>query len=153
MGAYSEEQGECFHEDIMRFEQRCQGQYNENMMGDARTDGSVRRKLTVTVTYLFSRYLLRPGRPARQHVIDASPQKRLYTVKNVLIIIQQDPYRCGWKRNKAIDEVAVNDECKSYDVACYLFCVLNRIFLRLRRCRVEKKMVRPRRHIIHLTDE
>ncbi|XP_045461339.1 uncharacterized protein LOC123671506 [Harmonia axyridis] len=34
MGAYSEEQGERFHQDIMNFEQRYQGQYNENMMGD-----------------------------------------------------------------------------------------------------------------------
>lgn len=34
MGAYSEEQGERFHQDIMHFEQRYQGQYNENMMGD-----------------------------------------------------------------------------------------------------------------------
>ncbi|GBP38096.1 hypothetical protein EVAR_80377_1 [Eumeta japonica] len=34
MGAYSEKQGERFHQDIMNFEQRCQGQYNENMIGD-----------------------------------------------------------------------------------------------------------------------
>lgn len=34
MGAYSEEQGERFHQDVMDFEQRYQGQYNENMMGD-----------------------------------------------------------------------------------------------------------------------
>ncbi|KAL7851918.1 hypothetical protein SRHO_G00177030 [Serrasalmus rhombeus] len=34
MGAYSEEQGERFHQDIMNFECRYQGQYNENMMGD-----------------------------------------------------------------------------------------------------------------------
>ena len=34
MGAYSEERGERFHQDIMNFEQRYQGQYNENMMGD-----------------------------------------------------------------------------------------------------------------------
>ncbi|XP_017483346.1 PREDICTED: uncharacterized protein LOC108372214 [Rhagoletis zephyria] len=34
MGAYSEEQGERFHQDIMEFERRYQGQYNENMMGD-----------------------------------------------------------------------------------------------------------------------
>ncbi|CAF4947727.1 unnamed protein product [Pieris macdunnoughi] len=34
MGAYSEDQGERFHQDIMNFEQRYQGQYNENMMGD-----------------------------------------------------------------------------------------------------------------------
>lgn len=34
MGAYSEEQGERFHQDIMNFEQRYQGSLNENMMGD-----------------------------------------------------------------------------------------------------------------------
>jgi hypothetical protein len=34
MGAYSEEQGERFHQDIQEFERRYQGQYNENMMGD-----------------------------------------------------------------------------------------------------------------------
>lgn len=34
MGAFSEEQGERFHQDIMDFERRYQGQYNENMMGD-----------------------------------------------------------------------------------------------------------------------
>ena len=34
MGAYSEEQGEHFHQDILDFERRYQGQYNENMMGD-----------------------------------------------------------------------------------------------------------------------
>jgi hypothetical protein len=34
MGAYSEEQGERFHQDILDFECRYQGQYNENMMGD-----------------------------------------------------------------------------------------------------------------------
>ena len=34
MGAYSEEQGERFHQDIKNFERRFQGQYNENMMGD-----------------------------------------------------------------------------------------------------------------------
>lgn len=34
LGEYSEEQGERFHQDIMNFEQRYQGQYNENMMGD-----------------------------------------------------------------------------------------------------------------------
>jgi hypothetical protein len=34
MGAYSEEQGERFHQDIMAFERRYQGQYNSNMMGD-----------------------------------------------------------------------------------------------------------------------
>jgi len=34
MGAFSEEQGERFHQDVMDFEQRYQGQYNENMMGD-----------------------------------------------------------------------------------------------------------------------
>ena len=31
--AYSEEQGELFHQDVMDFERRYQGQYNENMMG------------------------------------------------------------------------------------------------------------------------
>ena len=34
LGAYSEEQGERFHQDILDFEHRYQGQYNENMMGD-----------------------------------------------------------------------------------------------------------------------
>lgn len=34
MGAYSEEQGERFHQDVMDFERRYQGQYNESMMGD-----------------------------------------------------------------------------------------------------------------------
>ena len=34
MGAYSEEQGERFHQDIMDFERHYQGVYNENMMGD-----------------------------------------------------------------------------------------------------------------------
>ena len=34
MGAYSEEHGERFHQDIKSFERRYQGQYNENMMGD-----------------------------------------------------------------------------------------------------------------------
>lgn len=34
MGAYSEEHGERFHQDIMDFERRYQGQYNEAMMGD-----------------------------------------------------------------------------------------------------------------------
>ncbi|MGH0150609.1 UNVERIFIED_CONTAM: hypothetical protein FKN15_019617 [Acipenser sinensis] len=34
MGAYSEEQGERFHQDILDFERRYQGQYNENMTGD-----------------------------------------------------------------------------------------------------------------------
>ena len=29
----SEEQGERFHQDVMVFERRYQGQYNENMMG------------------------------------------------------------------------------------------------------------------------
>ncbi|GBP54406.1 hypothetical protein EVAR_29482_1 [Eumeta japonica] len=32
LGAYSEEQGERFHQDVMNFEKRYQGQYNENMM-------------------------------------------------------------------------------------------------------------------------
>ena len=34
MGTYSEEQGERFHQDIIDFERRYQGSYNENMMGD-----------------------------------------------------------------------------------------------------------------------
>ena len=34
MAAYSEEQGKRFHQDILDFEHRYQGQYNENMMGD-----------------------------------------------------------------------------------------------------------------------
>ena len=34
MGAQSEEQGERFHQDILDFEHRYQGQYNKNMMGD-----------------------------------------------------------------------------------------------------------------------
>lgn len=34
MGAYSEEQGERFHQDMQLFERRYQGAYNENMMGD-----------------------------------------------------------------------------------------------------------------------
>jgi hypothetical protein len=34
MRAYSEEQGERFYQDILNFERRYQGQYNENMMGD-----------------------------------------------------------------------------------------------------------------------
>lgn len=32
--SYSEEQGERFHQDMMDFEHRYQGSYNENMMGD-----------------------------------------------------------------------------------------------------------------------
>ncbi|QQP39843.1 Uncharacterized protein FKW44_013691 [Caligus rogercresseyi] len=34
MGDYSEEHGEPFHQDMMEFENRYQGQYNERMMGD-----------------------------------------------------------------------------------------------------------------------
>ena len=34
LGAYSEEHGERFYQDIKDFESRYQGQYNENMMGD-----------------------------------------------------------------------------------------------------------------------
>ena len=34
LGAYSEEHGERFHQDIKDFESRYQGQYKENMMGD-----------------------------------------------------------------------------------------------------------------------
>ena len=33
-GAYSEEQGERFHQDLMDFERRYQVQYNENMIRD-----------------------------------------------------------------------------------------------------------------------
>ena len=34
LGAYFEEHGERFHQDIKDFESRYQGQYNKNMMGD-----------------------------------------------------------------------------------------------------------------------
>ena len=34
MGDYSEEHGERFHQYVMETEKRCQGQYNERMMGD-----------------------------------------------------------------------------------------------------------------------
>ena len=34
LGDYSEEHGERFHQDILDFENRYQGQYNESMMGD-----------------------------------------------------------------------------------------------------------------------
>ena len=34
LGAYSEEMGERFHQDILDFERRYQGQYNQSMMGD-----------------------------------------------------------------------------------------------------------------------
>ena len=34
LGAYSEEHGECFHQDIKYFECGYQRQYNKNMMGD-----------------------------------------------------------------------------------------------------------------------
>ena len=34
MVAYSEEQGERFHQDVLDSERRYQGQYNERMMGD-----------------------------------------------------------------------------------------------------------------------
>lgn len=34
MGTCSEKQGEHFHQDILDFERRYQGQYNENIMGD-----------------------------------------------------------------------------------------------------------------------
>ena len=34
MGAYSEEQGKRFDQDILNFEHSYQGQYNKNMMGD-----------------------------------------------------------------------------------------------------------------------
>ena len=33
LGAYSEEHGEQFYQDIKAFESRYQGQYNKNMMG------------------------------------------------------------------------------------------------------------------------
>lgn len=33
MGAYSPEQGERFHQNVMVFEQRYQGRYNEIMIG------------------------------------------------------------------------------------------------------------------------
>ena len=35
MVAYSKEQGEHFHQDILDFQRRYQGQYNQNMMGDS----------------------------------------------------------------------------------------------------------------------
>ena len=34
MGAYSEEQGKHFHQDILGFEHCYQGQYNQAKMGD-----------------------------------------------------------------------------------------------------------------------
>ena len=34
MVAYSQEQGERFNQDILDFERRYQGQYNEHMIGD-----------------------------------------------------------------------------------------------------------------------
>ena len=34
MGAYSEEQGKRFHQNLKNFEKRYQGQYNENMVRD-----------------------------------------------------------------------------------------------------------------------
>jgi hypothetical protein len=34
LGAVSEEQGECFHQDINKLERRYQGWWNVNMMGD-----------------------------------------------------------------------------------------------------------------------
>ena len=34
MGAYFEEQGERFHQDVKEFDKRYQGQYNERMLGD-----------------------------------------------------------------------------------------------------------------------
>ena len=34
MGNYSEEHGECFHQDVMEFEKGYQGECNERMMGD-----------------------------------------------------------------------------------------------------------------------
>ncbi|GBP23660.1 hypothetical protein EVAR_80277_1 [Eumeta japonica] len=44
LGAYSEEQGERFHQDVMNFEKRYQGQYNENMM--ANSNVSIRSQVT-----------------------------------------------------------------------------------------------------------
>lgn len=34
MWVYSEEQGERFHQDILDFERRYEGHYNQNAMGD-----------------------------------------------------------------------------------------------------------------------
>ena len=34
MAEYSEEQGERFHQDILKFGERYQGQYTERMMGE-----------------------------------------------------------------------------------------------------------------------
>ena len=34
MGRYSEEQGDRFYQDMLKFEQRYQGQYTERMMGE-----------------------------------------------------------------------------------------------------------------------
>ena len=34
LGDYSEEQAERFHQDVKSYEERCKGQYNENMMSD-----------------------------------------------------------------------------------------------------------------------
>ena len=34
MGAYSEEQGERFHQDVKEIERRYQGRYDARMMGD-----------------------------------------------------------------------------------------------------------------------
>lgn len=57
MGAYSEEHGERFHQDIMEFERRYQGQYNENMMGDyiwgliRESDSQYKRKCRKTTRF------------------------------------------------------------------------------------------------------
>ena len=34
LGDFSEEHGECFHQDVLLLERRYKGAYNENMMGD-----------------------------------------------------------------------------------------------------------------------
>lgn len=57
MGAYSEEQGERFHQDIQQFERRYQGQYNEKMLGDyiwgliRESDISYKRKSRKSITF------------------------------------------------------------------------------------------------------
>ncbi|GBP45249.1 hypothetical protein EVAR_28997_1 [Eumeta japonica] len=48
LGAYSEEQGERFHQDVMNFEKRYQGQYNENMMVDTQKDEDLPQDTPVT---------------------------------------------------------------------------------------------------------
>ena len=46
MGAYSEEQDERFHQDILDFERCYQGQYNVNIMGTT-FGGSSRKQFAV----------------------------------------------------------------------------------------------------------